>query len=113
MRTLNEYFLSGGQMSDIGTAGNLSTPAVVTDDGKIVAVGIHVHTLVDAATSFDIMVNEVDSGVDAILPDATPDESGIIMNVSDIEVVEGDAITLQANGEPTAGIAEVTWIIRR
>lgn len=117
MRTLNDYFLDGGSMSAIQTANNATSKvAVVPDKGELVAVVMNVHTLVDSAiVTFDVLINATDSAVDVSLPAATPDESGVVMNLpTRVDVVEGDAISIRSNGEQnTACLADVGYIVRR
>jgi hypothetical protein len=116
MRTLNDYFLAGGNFTAIETANNTATiAAVVPDAGKVQAVIINVHTLIDAATTFDVLKNGTDSTVDVTLPDATADETGVEMRLpTDLFVVAGDCLTLQSNGEQSAACAaDITWVIRR
>jgi hypothetical protein len=116
MRTLNDYFLFGGSFTAIQTAGNTADEiAVVPDGGKVIGVAINVHTIIDAETTFDILVNGADSTADAVLPDATPDETGVVMEITGTALVNpGDALQLQSNGEQVAATtADITWIIRR
>ena len=115
MRTLNDYFLMGGNMTAIQTANNASPVVVVPDAGRIKAILMNVHTVIDANTTFDIMINGVDSGIDATLPNGTADESGVELYIGDgLDVALGDAINIQSNGEQSAATtADLTYVIRR
>lgn len=115
MRTLNDYFLSGGNMTAIQTANNASGVAVCPDAGTLYSVILNPHTIIDAATTFDVLKNGTDTTVDVTLPDATADETGVEMVLpSLVTVVIGDAISIQSNGEQVAATtADVTFVIRR
>ena len=54
MRTLNDYFIMGGNMTAIQTADNASPVVVIPDEGKLKVIYMNVHTVIDAATTFDI-----------------------------------------------------------
>ena len=115
MRTLNEYFLTGGAMSAIQTADNKSANAVVPDGGVVRSCIINVHTVIDADTTFDVLVNGTDSTIDCTLPDETVDETGYEMVLpTALAVAIGDSLILQSNGEQEgACLADITWVIRR
>jgi|TARA_R110001583_G_scaffold4360_4_gene25385 hypothetical protein len=115
MRTLNDYFLPGGIIATIHTVDTENTDTVIPDGGTLQAIYMHVHTLIDATTTFDIYKNGSDSGVDATLADATPDESGVALSLGgSVEYAAGDAIKLRSNGEQSgATTVDVTYVIRR
>jgi hypothetical protein len=117
MRTLNDYFLYGGQFTAVQTIDNIAdVVAVCPDAGKVLSVIINVHTVIGAPdVTFDVLKNGTDTTVDVTLPGATPDESGVEMVLpSDVFVEIGDALTLRSNGEQGAAtVAEITWVIRR
>jgi hypothetical protein len=115
MRTLNDYFIMGGNMTAIQTADNASPVCVIPDRGKIKDIIMNVHTVIDADTTFDIMKNGADTGVDATLANATADESGVALSIGgEILVEEGDAIHIKSNGEQTAACtADISYVIRR
>ena len=115
MRTLNDYFIMGGNMTAIQTADNASPVCVITDSGKLKEIYMNVHTVIDATTTFDIMKNGADTGVDATLADATADETGIALAIGgEVLVDAGDAIHIKSNGEQTAATtADLSYVIRR
>lgn len=116
MKSLIEYFLPGGAFTAVQTADNVAgLTAVVPDPGIVKSVVINVHTVIDATTTFDVLVNGADSGVDVTLPDETPDETGVEMLLPAILAVAlGDALQLRSNGEQSAPTAaDITWVIRR
>ena len=115
MRTLNDYFIMGGNMTAIQTADNASPVVVIPDEGKLKVIYMNVHTVIDAETTFDIMKNGTDTTVDATLADATVDETGVALTLGGtVEVNAGDAINIQSNGEQSASTtADVSYIIRR
>ena len=115
MRTLNDYFIMGGNMTAIQTADNESPVCVIPDRGILKAIWINCHTVIDAPTTFDIMKNGSDTGVDATLADATADETGVELSIaSTIQLEAGDAINLKSNGEQSASTtADLSYIIRR
>ena len=102
MRTLNDYFIMGGNMTAIQTADNESPVCVIPDSGILKA-------------TFDIMKNGSDTAVDATLADATADETGVELSLGGtIQLEAGDALNLKSNGEQTASTtADVSYIIRR
>jgi hypothetical protein len=116
MRTLNDLCLPAGVMAAINT-GSLETDHVaVPDTGRLYSVFCHTEILIAAAHSFDIFVNDVDSGVDCDLPDATPADSGVEMVVpSEVHLEPGDQVYLQSNNEQTTAdtICYFTFVIRR
>ena len=115
MRTLNDYFIMGGNMTAIQTADNASPVCVIPDKGKLKEIFMNVHTVIDATTTFDIMKNGADTGIDATLADATADESGVALAIGGEVLVEaGDAIHIKSNGEQTAATtADLSYVIRR
>ena len=115
MRTLNDYFIMGGNMTAIQTSDNASPVCVIPDGGKLKEIFIKVHTVIDATTTFDIMKNGADTGIDATLADATADESGVALAIGgEVLVAAGDAIHIKSNGEQTASTtADVSYVIRR
>lgn len=115
MRPLRDYFLRGGRMSAIQTDDNASEIAVIADVGTLRSVIMNVHTLIDALTTFDVILNNVETGVDVTLPDATPAQAGVEMFLpSEVHVEIGDAIFIQSNGEQVAATtADLTFVIRR
>ena len=115
MRTLNDYFIMGGNMTAIQTADNASPVCVIPDGGKLKEIYMNVHTVIDANTTFDIMKNGTDTTVDATLANATADETGVELSIaSTIQLEAGDAINLKSNGEQSAATtADLSYIIRR
>ena len=115
MRTLNDYFIMGGNMTAIQTADNASPVCVIPDRGELKEIYMNVHTVIDATTTFDIMKNGTDTTVDATLADATADETGVELSIaSTIQLEAGDALNLKSNGEQSASTtADLTYIIRR
>jgi|TARA_R110001599_G_scaffold122271_1_gene294187 hypothetical protein len=115
MRTLNDYFIMGGNMTAIQTADNASPVCVIPDKGKLKEIYMNVHTVIDANTTFDIMKNGTDTTVDATLANATADETGIALALGgEVLLDEGDALHIKSNGEQTAATtADVSYVIRR
>ena len=105
----------GGNMTAIQTADNASPVVVIPDEGKLKVIYMNVHTVIDAATTFDIMKNGTDTTVDVTLANATADETGVELSIaSTIQLEAGDAINLKSNGEQSASTtADLTYIIRR
>lgn len=118
-RSLIEYFLFGGAMSDISSNTNLSPFTVIPDAGVIRTVIVGVHTIIATAAgvnqTFDILVNDVDTLVDCGFADGLIDERGIACDMGGtVEVQEGDTVRLRSNGEQAAAtIADLTWVISR
>ena len=115
MRTLNDYFIMGGNMTAIQTADNASPVCVIPDGGKLKEIYMNVHTVIDATTTFDIMKNGTDTTVDATLADATVDETGIALAIGgEVLLDAGDALHIKSNGEQAAATtADVSYVIRR
>ncbi len=116
---LREVHLPAAQMSDIAAAGNLSGFVVSPVRGRLVAVWVNPHTVIDAETTFDVLKNNADTAsdaaaaVDVTLPNATADETGARLTPDAVVHVEpGDTLQLQSNGEQAAATAmDVTFII--
>ena len=120
MRTLNDYFLMGGNIPAVQTADSLSdVKAVVPDGGRVVGFIMNgeaeIATSGDVAQSFDIMVNDADSGVNASVPEgAAADRGSVVLAESEVLVNVGDKLQARSNGEQVAACAaDITWIIRR
>ena len=115
MRTLNDYFIMGGNMTAIQTADNASPVCVIPDGGKLKEIYMNVHTVIDANTTFDIMKNGTDTTVDATLANATADETGVALAIGgEVLLAAGDALHIKSNGEQTAASsADVSYVIRR
>ncbi len=115
MRTLNDYFFEGGNMTAIQTAGNLSPIRVVPEAGVLAGVVINVNTVIGTITTFDVIVNTVESAVDVAMQTLIADETGEVMLPDGVlDLAEGDAIRIQSNGEQAAATtADICYIIRR
>ena len=115
MRTLNDYFIMGGNMTAIQTADNASPVCVIPDKGELKEIYMNVHTVIDANTTFDIMKNGTDTTVDATLANATADETGVALAIGgEVLLAAGDALHIKSNGEQTAATtADVSYVIRR
>tara|TARA_R100001377_G_scaffold18266_1_gene9399 strand:- start:3548 stop:3904 length:357 start_codon:yes stop_codon:yes gene_type:complete len=116
MRTLNDYFIMGGNMTAIQTANNPSPVVVIPDGGKLEEILLNPHTVIGGtAVTFDIMVNGADSGIDATLAASTVDETTASLTIGgDINLFAGDALNLLSNGEQAAATtADLTYIVRR
>jgi len=118
VRTLNDYFLYGGTWAELKDNTDVSdTIAVVTDAGRVYSYIINVHTAIGGATptSFDILLNDADTGVDCVMPGGLADETGFEMVMpAEIHVEPGDALGIRSNGEQVANTAaDGTWVIRR
>ena len=116
---LNEYFLYGGTHSAVQTDNNETEEVVVPESGVLVAVVIHISAVInvtdDADHTFDVMVSGADSGEDALLPDASPANAGVRMNLTaPVDVVVGQSLSLKSNGDQIdACTGLVSWVIRR
>jgi len=115
MRPLIDYFIEGSRQSDIGVDGNATDRVCVPEAGRLIGVAITVFTAaVDVATTFDVVKNNADTGVDALLP-ITGENYGLVMDLDgEVDVAAGDVLYLQSNGETTTTPGAVfNFIIRR
>ena len=117
MRTLNDYFIDGGSLSDIGTADRASPIVTVPDDGRLnaVAVGIRTAATTAVVTTFDVFKNSVDTGVDLSIPASMAVNTGAVGTLDgNVDVVAGDMLHLVTNGETgNAPTGYFNWVIRR
>lgn len=103
-------------MADISVNGNLCGVIAIPDDAVVVSFIINVHTLIGAPdVTFDILVNQVQTGLDVTLPGGTLAEGSFEMVVPGIiNVKTGDGLRIQSNGEQVAATsADVTGVVRR
>jgi hypothetical protein len=122
MRPLSQYFLDGGILTAIESTPGAGLTVCVPADGKLVGAVFNTHVLIDADVTFEIFVNDVSAGVDFILPDTTPDESGLIVEMQSapagtspaVTVKAGDSLHVVSGQEQTAaGNVHFTWILER
>lgn len=117
MRPLNQYMLFGGPLTAIESTEGSGVTVCVPTDGRIVGCVMNTQVLIDAETTFDIFVDDVDSGVDFVLPDTTADNAGLLVEMRvahSVAIKAGDSIHLTSNQEQTAaGTVEFCWILER
>ncbi len=116
MRTLNDYFIDGGNRSGIHTVSVVSPYVTVPDDGTIKAVAVSIsNSATTVAHSFDIIKNGTDTGVDLKLTAAIAVNTGLLAYPDGtVNVVAGDSLLLNSNGETgNTPTAHLNWIIRR
>jgi hypothetical protein len=115
MRPLIDYFIEGAHQNNIGAHGNATNILCVPEAGQLIGVAINIYTAaVDVATTFDVVNNAVDTGVDALLP-ITAQNAGLVMDLDgEVDVAAGDLLHLASNGEMTTTPGAVfNFIIRR
>lgn len=116
-RSWKEYTHPAGSLTAVQTADNQPTVivGVAAEPGRVVSFHIDPSVAIDAETTFDILINDVDSGVDVTLPDASPANVATEMVVPNtVEVAIGDSIKLRSNGEQIAACTADLWVtIRR
>jgi hypothetical protein len=116
MRTLNDYFIDGGSRTNINTGGVASVFVTVPDDGKLAGVSVAITSSpTTVAHSFNVWVNNVDTGVLVHLTEAMGANTGVVaLPDGTVNVKAGDTLRLTSNNEtantPTANF---NWIIRR
>ncbi|HIF12852.1 MAG TPA: hypothetical protein EYQ82_07605 [Dehalococcoidia bacterium] len=115
MRSQLEYFIDGEGIVNINVADAGGTSKVCPEAGIVVEIA---YTITSAATTvphtFDVMKNNQDTGVDALLPVTLQGGGGLMNLTGQVEVADNDIVRLISNGE-TGNTPDVyfTWIIRR
>ena len=115
MRPLNDYFIDGEFITDIGTDGNEVQGVCVPEAGELVGIAAGVQAAATTVqTTFDVLLSGVDTGVDALLP-TTAVNTGTVMTLDGtINVEVGDFLNIRTNGETgNAPNLHIAWIIRR
>ena len=121
MRTLNDYFILGGPITDVQTADSGPVAAVsVPDAGTLVGiVATTAGVAINTATTFDVMKvsagTEADTGVDATIA-AIAARTGAEMTLSGVvDFAVGDSFYIQSNAECSNANTTlyVQYIIRR
>jgi hypothetical protein len=117
--------LQAGRCAAIQTATTaFDVPVAVPERGKVKGVYIWVvSSNTDVDNHFSISKNGTDTGVNAVLPEDTPDLKGVFCNLDDggggaqaaeINVEPGDLLELETDGDTTiAGACHAAWILDR
>ena len=115
MRPLNDYFIDGESITDIGTAGNTAQEVCVPEAGELVGIAAGVRSVgTTVATTFDVGLNGTLTAVDALLPIMAVNTGTVMTLDGTINVEVGDTLYIQTNGETgNAPNLFITWIIRR
>ncbi len=122
VRDLREFYIAGGTIIGIEVLTALSRTVVVPERCELLGVSMNVHTVIDATHTFDVLTGRSDTAsvagtaVDVVLPNATPDESGLFLPVdAKVFLEEGDGLVLRSNNEQVAATTDVdfTWHFRR
>jgi len=115
MRPLNDYFIDGEGITDIGTDGNFVQGVCVPEAGELVGIAAGVQAAATTlATTFDVFLNFSDTGVDALLPIMAENTGTVMTFDGTVNVEVGDYVYIQTNGETgNAPNLFITWIIRR
>ncbi len=115
MRPLNDYFIDGESITDIGTAGNFPQAVCVPEAGELVGIAAGVHgAATTVQTTFDIALSGVDLLVDALLPIMAVNTGTVMTLDGTVNVEVGDTINIVTNGETgNAPNLQIAWIIRR
>lgn len=117
MRTLNDYFLSCGTWTNIGTASAVAdVPVVIPDTGYIRSILIGITgAAIATANVVTIFKNGSTTGSTVTLPDLMA--AGTYRELTPsarVEVAIGDRITLVSGGETTTTpAASATLVVRR
>jgi len=115
MRPLNDYFIDGEYITDIGTDGNLLPGVCVPEAGELVGIAAGVQAAATTTpTTFDVFLNFSDTGVDALLPIMAINTGTVMTFDGTVNVEVGDYVYIQTNGETgNAPNLHIAWIIRR
>ncbi len=119
MRPLNDYFIDGESITDIGTDGNTSQGVCVPEAGELVGIAAGVYgAATTAPTTFDILIYrngpaQVQDAV-GLLPTTAANTGTVMTFDGTVNVEVGDSIAIRTNGETgNAPDLYITWIIRR
>lgn len=114
MRPISEISLGLGSISALQTATTSSDRAIAPFNGEIVGIAFHTDTLIDAALTLDLFVDEVNQGALLVPNPVLPADSGEIMvPTTKTYVRAGDAIRVETNGQQSgAAIGYLTLILR-
>ncbi len=115
MRPLNDYFINGESITDIGTAGNTAQEVCVPEAGELVGIAAGVRSVgTTVATTFDVGLNGTLTAVDALLPIMAVNTGTVMTLDGTVNVEVGDTINIVTNGETgNAPNLQIAWIIRR
>jgi hypothetical protein len=115
MRPLNDYFIDGEGITDIGTDGNTAQEVCVPEAGELVGIAAGVQAAATTVeTTFNVFLNGVDLLVDALLPIMAVNTGTVMTFDGTVNVEVGDGIVIRSNGETgNAPNLHITWIIRR
>lgn len=113
---LNQYYLRAGTMVSFSNSGALCPKSVVPVPSVVVGLALNPSVAVSPANTFDIFVDDAFSSTGFTLPDGHAADTGIVLpvEVQGIEVVPGQNLRLQSNGEQeAAGGVDCSWALRR
>jgi hypothetical protein len=115
MRPLNDYFIDGEGITDIGTENNAGMPVCVPEAGELVGIAAGVQDAATTlATTFDLILNSQETFVDALLPIMAANTGTVMTLDGTVNVEVGDNLYIMTNGETgNAPNLRITWIIRR
>ena len=115
MRPLNDYFIDGESITDIGTAGNGVQEVCVPEAGELVGIAAGVQAAATTVeTTFNVFLNGVDLLVDALLPIMAVNTGTVMTLDGTVNVEVGDFVLIRTNGDYAAAPnLFITWIIRR
>ncbi|HIF12851.1 MAG TPA: hypothetical protein EYQ82_07600 [Dehalococcoidia bacterium] len=116
MRSMNDYFIDADSIATIQTVDFMSSTSCIPAAGRIVGVACMVQeAATTVTTTFDVIKNGVDTGVDATLVGAVAANEGQLMLLTgEVTVAVADGISLRSNGETgNTPTLYLNWIIRR
>ncbi len=124
VRDLREFYIAGGTIAAVQTTDNASRVIVVPERCELLGVSMNVDTEIvtlGGPQTFDVLKNTLDTAsvtgtaVDVDLTEGTAADTGLFLPVdARVFCEDGDALSLQSNGEQVAATtADLTWHFRR
>lgn len=110
MRDTREQGIQFGAYAAIDGAGNKSTHQIVPYDCEISRVAMNFGSTTDTDSTFDVLVNDLDVGIDLLVEDTQ--DSGVYYFDAKLFLAEGDVIQLQSNGELASNSANGAFVIK-
>ncbi len=112
MRTLNDYFISLGNI-DLGGSSDTSNIVCVPDGGELIGVSYNTSEAIDVLGTADLFIDGADQNTGFVFPITAVDTGGLAQAETQVFVPDNTSIQLQSQDQPGTGIIDCTLIVRR
>ncbi len=116
---VDEYYLGAPAFGNIETT-SVSALLAVPFAGQLTGIALIPHTVIATAGgddhTFDVLLDAVDTTMDAVLPEGQADETGLVMGLIGPQafVTSGQGIGMSSNAQQVAGTdVDHTYILNR